>query len=110
MNGLTPSRSAIDCRACRNLWWATAATPVPRSGSTSGRQHVWEAGARPAIPPRRNEAAVACPAWIYDNRNAIERLWARLKEWRVVTGGYEKTACSFMGALSMAAAPDWLRH
>ena len=25
------------------------------------RQHVWDLGARPAIPPKRNEAPVACP-------------------------------------------------
>jgi hypothetical protein len=26
------------------------------------RQYVWSRGARPAIPTRDNEAAVACPA------------------------------------------------
>jgi hypothetical protein len=29
-------------------------------------------GARPAIPPKRNEAPVACPDWIYANRNHVE--------------------------------------
>ena len=28
------------------------------------REHIWRRGARPAIPPKRNEALVACPAWI----------------------------------------------
>ena len=73
------------------------------------RQHIWDAGARPAIPVKRNEAAVACPDWIYNNRNQVERLWARLKEWRAVATRYEKTACSFMGVLSLAAALDWLK-
>ncbi len=36
----------------------------------------------------------------------IERLWARLKEWRTVATRYEKTACSFMGVLSLAATLD----
>jgi hypothetical protein len=27
---------------------------------------------------------VACPDWIYANRNHVERLWARLKEWGAV--------------------------
>ena len=66
-------------------------------------------GARPAIPPKRNEAPVACPDYIYSNRNLVERLWARLKEWRAVATRYEKTACSFMGVLCMAAAMDWLK-
>jgi transposase len=74
------------------------------------RQHVWDRGARPAIPTKRNEAAVACPAWIYTNRNLVERLWARLKEWRAVATRYEKTARSFMGVLCMAAALDWIRN
>jgi transposase len=44
------------------------------------RQLIWDQGARPAIPTRSNEAPVACPDWIYTNRNRVERLWARLKE------------------------------
>ena len=39
-------------------------------------------GARPATPAKSNEAPVACPGWIYNNRNRVKRLWARLKEWR----------------------------
>ena len=46
------------------------------------RQFIWDQGARPAIPAKSNEAPVACPSWIYNNRNRVERLWARLKEWR----------------------------
>jgi transposase len=74
------------------------------------RQHVWDLGARPAIPQQRHEAPVACPSWIYHNRHRVERLWARLKEWRAVATRYEKTARSFMGVLCLAAAIDWLRR
>ncbi len=48
------------------------------------RAHVWNRGARPAIPPKRKEAPVACPDWAYANRNRVERLWGGLKEWRAV--------------------------
>jgi transposase len=61
------------------------------------REHIWERGARPAIPSKQNEAPIACPEWIYTNRNQVERLWARLKEWRAIATRYEKTASSFMG-------------
>ncbi len=71
--------------------------------STSGTR------ARPAIPTKRNEEPVACPEWVYNNRNVVERLWARLKEWRAVATRYEKTACSFMGVLALAADMDWLK-
>ena len=65
------------------------------------RGHIWRTGARPAIPTKRNEAAVRCPDWIYNNRNIVERLWARLKEWRAVATRYEKTATSFAGVLCL---------
>jgi transposase len=73
------------------------------------REHIWNLGARPAIPPKRNEEEVACPDWIYANRNHVERLWGRLKEWRAVATRYEKKASSFMGVLCLAAALDWLK-
>ena len=73
------------------------------------RERVWDMGARPAIPPKRNEEQVACPAWVYANRNRVERLWARLKEWRAVATRYEKTARSFLGILCLAATADWIK-
>jgi transposase len=74
------------------------------------RERIWDMGARPAIPPRRTDAPVACPPWIYANRRFVENLWARLKEWRAVATRYEKTARSFLGVLSLAATLDWIRR
>ena len=74
------------------------------------REHIWDIGARPAIPPQRHEAPVACPEWIYNNRNQVEQLWARLKEWRAVATRYKKTATSFLGVLCLAATCDWLKR
>ena len=31
------------------------------------REHIWNLGARPAIPTRRDEAPVACPEPVYNN-------------------------------------------
>jgi transposase len=73
------------------------------------RARIWSMGARPAIPPKRNEAAAACPSWIHVNRNRVERLWARLKEWRAAATRYEKTKASFLGVLCLAATADWLK-
>jgi transposase len=78
--------------------------------SHSFREHIWSRGAKSAIPAKANEAPVACPDWIYNNRNVVERLWARLKEWRAVATRYEKTASSFMGVLCLAATIDWLKN
>jgi transposase len=67
-------------------------------------------GVRPAIPPQRHEARVACPDWMDIDRNVVERLWARLKEWRAVAARCEKTASAFTGILCLAAALDWLKR
>src|SRR4030095_14697818 len=52
------------------------------------RPHLGNAGrdlgSTPAIPTRKNEAPVACRAWIYANRERVERLWSRLEEGRGV--------------------------
>ena len=85
---------------------------VADRGTTSHafRQHIWDLGARPAIPPLRYEAPVAWPDWIYNDRNRVERPWTRLKEWRPLAARYEKTAASFLGVLRLAAALDWIRR
>ena len=72
------------------------------------RMAIRDLGSKPAIPTRRNEAAVACPDWIYVNRERVERLWGRLKEWRAVATRYEKTARSYLGVLNLAAVFDWI--
>ena len=77
--------------------------------SDAFRERIWDIGARPAIPPRRTDAPVACPDWIYANRRLVENLWARLKEWRAVANRYEKTARCFLGVLCLAATADWLK-
>jgi transposase len=82
----------------------------PGYASHAFREHVRSQGARPVIPPKRNEAPVACPDLAYANRNRVERLWGKLKEWRAVATRYEKTAASFMGVLCLAASMDWLRR
>src|SRR3712207_4224585 len=41
--------------------------------SDAFRDLIWDMGARPAIPPRRTDAPVACPPWIYANRRLLGR-------------------------------------
>ena len=74
--------------------------------SDTFRDRIWDLGARPAIPPKRTDAPVACPPWIYANRHLVENLWARLKEWRAIATRYEKTATSFLGVLPPSPLPS----
>ena len=78
--------------------------------SDAFRERIRDMGARPAIPPKRTDAPVACPDWVYGNRRLVENLWARLKERRAVATRYEKTAVSVLGVLQLAATLDWLRR
>lgn len=73
------------------------------------RERIWRMGSKPVIPPKRNEEQVHHCEPVYACRNLVERLWARLKEWRAVATRYEKTATSFLSVLQLAAAMDWLK-
>ena len=73
------------------------------------REHVRQLGAKPTIPSRRTDPDVRCDDCIYRNRNVVERLWGRLKQWRAIATRYEKTATSFIGVLQLAAACDRLK-
>jgi transposase len=75
--------------------------------SDAFRELAWSKGARPAIPTRSHEAAVACPSFIYDSRNSVERLRARPRPWRAAATRYEKTAAGSLGVLPLAATLDW---
>ena len=105
MSYLRPCPCSKPYPVCLAGSWPIAAMPA----SHGFREQIWDMGARPAIPAKSNEAPVACPSWIYNNRNRVERLWARLKEWRAVATRYEKTARSFMGVLCLAATFDWIK-
>ncbi len=64
------------------------------------------------MPTRRNEETLSDRPWIYTNRNQVEQLWTRLKDWaakqteHAVATRYEKTARSSMSILWLAATCD----
>ena len=74
------------------------------------REHIWDLGARPAIPPQRHEAPVACPDWIYNNRNQVERLVGQAQGVARHRHPLREDRRSFMGVLCLAAALDWLKR
>jgi transposase len=80
-------------------------------GHSSGafRERVRWSGARPAIPTRSNEAAVACPDFVHNHRSLVERPWGRREEWRAVAARHEKTAAGYLGVLRLAATIDRLK-
>ena len=59
----------------------------------------WQPGCHRSRPDRTEPASRGSPS-----PELVQRLWARLKEWRAVATRYENTACSFMGVLCMASS------
>jgi transposase len=85
--------------------WPTVPMPAPPSAPGCAPR-----AAIPPFPAKRGEkTADRCPDWLYNNRNLVERLWGRLKEWRAVATRYEKTAASFHAVLCLAAVHHWIR-
>jgi transposase len=74
------------------------------------RRQVEERGAIPNIPPKANRKWKNCfSPFLYRNRNAIERMFCRLKDFRRVATRYDRNAVNFLAAVCIAAAVSyWL--
>ena len=73
------------------------------------RQELLLRGILPVIPPRSNRLDPApCDYRRYKDRNRIERMFSRLKQFRRIATRYDKTALSFLAFLGLAAARMWL--
>jgi len=66
-------------------------------------------GILPVIPPKTNrKVPIACDFRAYKDRNRVERMFNRLKQFRRIATRYDKTAVSFLSFLALAAAKLWM--
>jgi transposase len=74
------------------------------------RRQVERKGAMPNIPPKANRRWKNCfSPVLYRNRNAIERMFCRLKDFRRVATRYDRLATNFLAAVCIAAVVSyWL--
>ena len=74
------------------------------------RRQVEERGAMPNIPPKANRKWKNCfSPFLYRNRNAIERMFCRLKDFRRISTRYDRNAVNFLAAVCIAATVSyWL--
>ncbi|GES53734.1 hypothetical protein Rhsp01_63500 [Rhizobium sp. NBRC 114257] len=73
------------------------------------REELLIHGIRPVIPPKANRKnPPACDFLVYKDRNRIERLFNKLKQFRRVATRYDKTARWFAAFLALAAVRVWL--
>lgn len=68
------------------------------------RRWIEESGAAPNIPPKSSHRWKPCfsPA-LYGGRNAIERIFGRLKDFRRIAARYDKIANNFLAAVQLVA-------
>jgi transposase len=68
--------------------------------SNAIRRRVEDKGAMPNIPPKVNRRWKNCfSPFLYRNRNAIERMFGRLKDFRRIATGYDRLAANFLAAV-----------
>lgn len=69
------------------------------------REWLVERGTEPVIPPRKNRKF----QYEYDRavpkqRNVVERMFCRFKDWRRIATRFNRNIQNFRGAISLAAA------
>ncbi len=74
------------------------------------RRLIAERGAQAVIPSTTSrKAPIPYDAKAYRDRNLVERLWCRMKDWRRIATRYDKLARNFLSsALIAAAVTYWL--
>jgi transposase len=97
-----------DCTAADGLLDRLLATEILHGDkgydSDAVRRKIESKGAAPNIPPKINRRWKNCSSpWLYRHRNAIERMFARLKDFRRIATRYDRLASNFLAAVCLAA-------
>jgi transposase len=72
--------------------------------SNAVRQKIKSKGAVPNIPPKINRRSkIRFSPRLYRGRNAIERMFSRIKDFRRIATRYDKLAVNFLAAVSLVA-------
>ena len=72
------------------------------------RQWLAERGTKAVIPPKKHrKVKLELDAAIYRQRNVIERMFCRFKDWRRVATRFDRNIKNFMATLCIAATVIW---
>ncbi len=72
--------------------------------SNAIRRFIEARGALPNIPPKSNRLWKNCfSPFLYRDRNAIERMFCRLKDFRRIATRYDRLAINYLAAVCLAA-------
>lgn len=65
-------------------------------------------GTQAVIPPKRHrKVQLDCDFEIYRQRNVIERMFCRIKDWRRVATRFDRNIKTFMATIAIAATVIW---
>lgn len=97
-----------DCVAADTLLDRLPATTILSGDkgydSDAVRRKIESKGAAPNIPPKANRRWKNCFSPIlYRDRNAIERMFGRIKDFRRIATRYDRLAQNFLAAVCLAA-------
>ena len=103
-----------DCTAADLLLERMPGSPIllgDKGYDTNAIRHKVEGkGTMPNIPPKTNRRWKNCfSPFLYRDRNAIERMFGRLKDFRRIATRYDRSATNFLAAVCLAATISyWL--
>ena len=108
-----PMPSPLSMDLCERVERQTLVAVLPPKGlwraQADGRQ-IEATGAAPNIPPKINRRWKPCfSPVLYRGRNAIERMFGRLKDFRRIATRYDRLATNYLAAVCLAATVSyWL--
>jgi transposase len=99
---------AADCRAAEPLLQHVPAGIVVHADkgydTDRVRQLIEDRGSAPNIPPKVTRRWKNCfSPYLYRGRNAIERMFGRLKDFRRIATRYDRLAQNYLAAVCLAA-------
>ena len=84
--------------------------PVADKGYDSNALRSWliERGTTPVIPSKSNrKVQIEHDRQIYRQRNVVERMFCRFKDWRRVATRFDRNIKTFMATIAIAAFVTW---
>ena len=97
-----------DCTAADALLDQMPATTILHGDkgydSNAVRNKIESKGAAPNIPPKINRRWKNCfSPYLYRDRNAIERMFGRIKDFRRIATRYDRLATNYLAAVCLVA-------
>ena len=104
--------NVADCRAADALLTGLAPRTIVLADkaydTNAVRELIESQGAVPNIPSKANRRWKSCfSRTLYKGRNAVERMFCRLKDYRRIATRYDKLSANFLSAIYLAAAVTW---